>query len=47
MSVPFENANEQTKEKVVSALKECYSIFFTQIGVEFNFSSWIVSALNS
>ena len=46
MSVPFENANEQTKEKVVSALKECYSKYFTPKGVEFHFSSWIVSALN-
>ena len=47
MSVPFENANEQTKEKVISALKECYSQYFTAKGVEFHFSSWIVSALNS
>ena len=47
MSVPFENANEQTKEKVISALKECYSKYFTAKGVEFHFSSWIVSALNS
>ena len=47
MSVPFENANKQTKEKVVSALKECYSKYFSPKGVEFHFSSWIVSALNS
>ena len=47
MSVPFENANEQTKEKVISALKECYSKYLTPKGVEFHFSSWIVSALNS
>ena len=47
MSVPFENANEQTKEKVISALKECYSKYFTPKGVEFHFSSWIVSAVNS
>ena len=47
MSVPFENANKQTKEKVISALKECYSKYFTTKGVEFHFSSWIVSALNS
>ena len=46
MSVPFENADEQTKEKVVSALKECYSKYFTPRGVEFHFSSWVVSALN-
>lgn len=46
MSVPFENSNEKTKAKVIEALKECYSKYLIPKGVEFHFSTWIVSAYN-
>ena len=46
MSVPFENSNEDTKAKVIEALKECYSKYLIPKGVEFHFSTWIVSAYN-
>ena len=46
MSVPFENADQYTQRKVKEALKECYSKYNTSNGVEFNFSTWIVSAFN-
>ena len=46
MSVPFENSNKKTKAKVIEALKKCYSKYLTPKGVEFHFSTWIVSAYN-
>ena len=40
------NSNEETKAKVIEALKECYSKYLIPKGVEFHFSTWIVSAYN-
>ena len=44
MSIPFENAEETVKIKVIDALKDCFSNYLTETGVEMNFNSWIVTA---
>ena len=38
------NAEETVKIKVIDALKDCFSNYLTETGVEMNFNSWIVTA---
>ena len=44
MSIPFKNAEETVRDKVINSLEQKFSEFKGPNGVELNFSTWIVSA---